>query len=236
MRAAMMLFLWSAVAGTTQASARAVCVTEMEYAPRVFTVIQDRVTFRCKDATSLDLIYAVGRQTRHPIGILLGADAHALERVHRSYNIRSEEGWGVLQQSIQGTGYALRADDNTWIIEAPDLTERQRRVLQTRLPKFAASGVLNRIQAELQMALIATERPVLGFGGSVLSSLNDEKLTLPEMQNATLEETADRIAWLGSHALWVLHATPREDSECQDYVEFQGYQHYSDRGTDDRSQ
>src|SRR5580658_2644334 len=45
------------------------------------------VTFQCDHATALQLIEATGRQTRNPIGIVLGADPTLLLKTTRTYNL-----------------------------------------------------------------------------------------------------------------------------------------------------
>jgi hypothetical protein len=44
-------------------------------------------TFQCEHATPLDLIQAVGFQTRTPIGLELGSNPDALTKTTRAYNL-----------------------------------------------------------------------------------------------------------------------------------------------------
>jgi hypothetical protein len=87
------------------------------------------VSFACDHATALQVIEATGRQTRHPLGIVLGEDPTLLSKTRRSYNLEKVGIKTALQEAIAGTGYSLREEDNVFVIVAGDLTPRQRQLL-----------------------------------------------------------------------------------------------------------
>ena len=82
----------------------------------------------------------------------------------------------------------------------------------------------------LTMWMQAASHPDRGFGGSILGSLNDEKLTLKIPPSSSTEEIANAIVSLGSKGIWILRATPDDsDDGANDKVEIEPYQHYSNR-------
>ena len=98
------------------------CLPAMEFEPVLAEQPQTRVTFQCKEATSLELIRAIGFQTRIPIGLVLGEDPEALSRAKRAYNLEKVTASIALAEAIRGTGYSIVHETGVTILLAPDLT------------------------------------------------------------------------------------------------------------------
>ncbi|HYK36519.1 hypothetical protein [Alloacidobacterium sp.] len=83
----------------------------------------------------------------------------------------------------------------------------------------------------LTMWMRATANPkIQGFGGSILHSLNDERLTLKVPPSSNTEEIANAIVSLESKGMWMLKAAPDYPNDAlNDQVEIEPYQHYSNR-------
>jgi hypothetical protein len=215
-----------------QASQSPGCSTPEEYQPSMVANAEARVTFRCSLATPFDLIHAVGRQARQPIGVVIGQDANTLYRTPRTYDLRKVDGWSALQTAIEGTGYSLRVQNGVWEVIAGDLSPRQSDLLTLRLTDFKTNpnSTMVVIGSQLTMWLGAAIHPEAGYGASILGSTNDEQFTISPIPSATTEEIANRIVSLGSRGLWILRvgasnsASPEDDG-----VEVQPYQHYSNR-------
>src|SRR5579875_2033019 len=169
------------------------CAVHPEFAPVLVNNPGLKVTFKCNQATPLDLIRAIGRQTRIPIGIELGRDPSILSKPRQSYDLENVVARLALQKAIQNTGYSLEQKDHVMVLVAGDLTARQQDVLTYPYSDFGP--VSNRTMVELGTLLtgwMLTEIDyVKGYGGSIVGSVNDERLTLKVPPVATTEEIAD---------------------------------------------
>jgi hypothetical protein len=215
-----------------QASQAPGCRTPEEYQPSMVANAEARVTFRCSLATPFDLIRAVGRQARQPIGVVIGRDATTLYRTPRNYDLRKVDGLSALQAAIEGTGYSLRVEKGVWEVIAGDSSPRQSDLLTLRLTDFKTNpnSTMVVIGSQLTMWLGAAIHPEASYMASILGSTNDEQFTMAPIASATTEEIANRIVALGSRGLWILHvAASSSAGPGDDVVEIEPYQHYSNR-------
>jgi hypothetical protein len=206
------------------------CAVKQEFSPIVVSNPLHRVTFQCDLATPLDLIRAVGRQTRIPIGIVLGQDLTALSRTSRSYDLENVNARFALLEAIAGTGYSLREENHVMVLTASDVTIRQERLLMHEYSGFAAgtSSTMVELGASLTMWMRAAIDPGIGFGSSILSSTNDERFTVDTVPSATTEELANRIVSLGSKGMWIFRVDPvSPEGPLEDEVQIEAYQHYT---------
>jgi hypothetical protein len=206
------------------------CSVESEFDPFLVTNPNSEVTFECDHATALQLIEATGRQSRNPLGIILGEDPTLLSKIQRTYRLEKVDTKAALLEAIAGTGYSLKEEDNVFVLVAGDLTFRQRQLLSHEFSEFrSGSGeTMVKLGTELTMWIKTEIDHEDGFGGSILSSTNDERFTLGAIPASTTEELANRIVSLGSKGMWVLTMDAFErDEERTDGVEIKPYQHYS---------
>jgi hypothetical protein len=205
------------------------CGAREEFAPVVVENPDSRVTFKCHRATPLDLIYAIGRQTRIPIGIALGLDASVLSKPTRSYDLENVGARLALQEAIQDTGYMLEEENHVTVLVAGDLTARQQDLLTYAYSDFGP--VSNQTMVELGAMLtgwmLGKIDHASGYGGSILESTNDERFSLKETPGATTEEIADSIVSLGSKGMWILKANAFPTRSPSDRIVIEPYQHYS---------
>lgn len=208
------------------------CVTRPEFAPALVNNPGLKVTFKCDQATPLDLIRAIGRQTRIPIGIVLGRDPGILSKPKQSYDLENVDARLALQKAIQNTGYTLEEKNHVIVLVAGDLTARQQDLLTYPYSNFGSlsNRTMVELGAELTGWMLAEIDYAKGYGGSILGSLNDERLTLKVPPGATTEEIADSIVSLGSKGIWILRSDPFPTSgSSADQVEIEPYQHYSNK-------
>lgn len=191
------------------------------------------VTFQCKGATRLELIRAVGRQTRIPIGVAMGQDAGTLEKTKQTYDLAGVDAKTALQEAIAETGYSLEERDGVIVLMAGDMTPYQRELLTYRLKDFG--GGRDRTVADLDFQLnmwldaaINPDKP--GYGASIGGSSNDERFTIKTISDGTVEAMANRIVSLGSKGMWIFSAEgiAAAGSPWQRIV-IDSYQHYSNR-------
>jgi hypothetical protein len=191
---------------------------------------------KCDHATALQLIEATGRQTREPIGIVLGQDPTLLSKTRQTYNLEQVDTRSALLEAIAGTGYSLRASNGVFALIAGDLTSRQQQVLDHEYPDFRSDPHQTMVQLGVQLTMWMSEIDgASGFAVSILGATNDERFTLGTMATSITEEIADRIVSLGSKGMWILTMdTFDRTGEWTDGVEIEPYQHYSNLPIADR--
>jgi hypothetical protein len=206
------------------------CLPPMEFEPALAEHPQKSVTFNCEAATPLDLIRAIGFQTRMPIGLVLGDDQEVLSRTKRAYNLHAVRASIALAAAVEGTGYSIVPENGVTILLAPDLSSRRQELLDHTFTGFDPAP--NQTMVELAMMLTswlqAFVDPNLGSGGSILGSLNDERINLRLGRRPSTEEIANEIVTQGSGGMWTLQTgvslTPPTST-----VNFsiEPYQHYT---------
>jgi hypothetical protein len=210
------------------------CLPRDEFAPVLVKNPEMKVTFKCDHATPLELIRAVGFQTRLPIGLVLGRDLDALSKTKHSYDLDNADARPALLKAIEGTGYSIENENQVVVIIAGDLAPRQRDLLAHRYSNFRTNldGTMVDFGTTLEMWMrdaVAVD-PKRGYGMSILGSTNDERFALRVPHLATTEEIANQIVSQGSRGMWVFTvsaSTPTDGSA--DSINIEPYQHYSNR-------
>ena len=209
------------------------CFTQMEYAPVLIDNSNQTVTFKCSQATSLDLVQAVGRQARISIGLALGRNTDALTKEQRAYDLENVTPEVALREAARDAHYTLNQEGAVWVLVADDITSRQSSLLAQRYSDFKVDNSSTMVQmgVSLTMWMRVTASPeIQGFGASIGGSLNDERLALKVTPLSTTEQIANMIVSLGSKGMWILRAEPDySDHVSIDEVEIEPYQHYSNR-------
>jgi hypothetical protein len=192
------------------------------------------VTFQCDRATALDLIRAVGFQTRVPIGVVLGRDADALTSATRLYDLKDADVESALTQAIEGTGYTIHREGSVIVLIAVDLALRQRDLLErSGSSNFGAGWPSDKMVCwgiALTGRLRNAAHPGAGYAASCSTSPNDEQFVLNVAPSATIEEIANKIVSQGSKGMWIFRvsAAPQTDEPTEE-IDVLPYQHYSNR-------
>ena len=213
-----------------QANAVSRCLPNAEFAPMIIENPDHVVTFRCEDASSRDLIRAVGFQTRIPIGVVLGEDLDKLSRTKHSFDLERVDAKAALLAAIDGTEYSIKDENGVIVLVAGDLAPYQRALLAHRFTDFPpqTSDTMVSLGVTLTIWLRAVVDPTAGSGASILGSTNEEHLTLKVAPVATTEDIANQIVSLGSKGMWVFRvgASPLSGVSAVD-VDIEPYQHYT---------
>lgn len=98
------------------------CVPKLEFAPNVVENPAAKVTFKCKEATPLDLIRATAFQTRIPIGLAMGRDRGVLEEAKRSFDLQNVDARSALLDALRDTDYTIGEDNGVLVLMAGDMT------------------------------------------------------------------------------------------------------------------
>jgi hypothetical protein len=210
------------------------CAAQGALVPVLVANSGPKVTFQCERATPLDLIRAVGRQTRIPLGVILGSDPDALSKSIRSFDLEQVDAKFALLKAIQDTGYSLKEENQVIVLTAGDLSSRQRSLLALRysIPRPTHKTSMIELSFDLTMRMRNAMDPdsKYGFGASISTSSNEEQFTLEEALAGTTEQMANKIVSLGSKGMWILKSDPPPPSGAlTDQLVIQPYQHYSNR-------
>jgi hypothetical protein len=227
------VFIFAAFAvGWAQNPESGRCSTIPQFEPTLVSNGNAEVTFACPDATPLELIESIGRQTRIPIGIVLGQDSDLLSKMKRNFQLFEVDAKSALLEAVTGTGYTVSESGDGFVLIAGDLTPRQSDVLNETLSGFGPRSdvTMALLAAQLTMWLQSAVDHPTGFIGSIGSSTNEERFTLPALPPMTVQQIADEIVSLGSKGLWILTTDPvQQTSQWTDGVRIEPYQHYSNR-------
>jgi hypothetical protein len=174
------------------------CLPSAQYEPALVANPGMHVSFQCGNATPLDLTRAIGRQTRLPIGVVLGAYPRALSGVQHSYNLQNVDATQALRKAIDGAGYSLKKEGAVRVLLAADLAPRQKKALNYRFSNFPPGSQSMAMFALTLTTWIKAAMDNMGTGASIFGSTNDEQIRIPHMQSATTEEIANRVVSQGS--------------------------------------
>jgi len=222
--------LGNTVHGQTPTASK--CLPPMEFAPLVVENLNHFVTFRCQSAFPIDLIRAVGFQTRIPIGVAMGKDIDALSKKARAYDLDRVDAASALSVAIEGTGYSIEIRDGVTVLMAGDLTAYQRELVTHSFTDFnpGKAEIMVSLGAMLTGWLRAFIDPTTGWGGSILSSTNEEKLNLEVPTPATTEDIANRIVRMGSCGMWIFKGGASHQSPVSaTSIDIEPYQHYTNK-------
>ena len=206
------------------------CLPDQEFEPRIIHNFGDKVSFNCMQATPFDLIKAVGYQTRLPIGIVVGADPDVLFKPLENYHLTQVDASAALAEAVKNTGFSVTEEHGVFILTASDLTPHQRSLLNHQFSNFEIPPKTTMVYqgAMLTEWVRNVVNPAMGWGGSILGSTNDEKLTPRSVPNATTEDIAGQIVSQGSRGMWVFKAGPLPSSDLSTIeVEIWPYQHFT---------
>ena len=226
------LFLLGSSCLRGQGTGASKCAAQVEFAPKLVENPNRIVTFRCEEATVMDLIESVGRQTRIPIGLVLDARHELPFHTRRKFNLDSVDAESALNTSIRGTGYELTREGDVLVITPGIVSDRERDLLALRLVDFRApsNSTMFELGLQLDMWLRAATNPLPGYNLSHMGSTNEERFAFANIPSATTEEVADRIVQLGSKGMWTLTMLAGEaGGKAVDTIEVEPYQHYSNR-------
>jgi len=196
------------------------------------------ITFIAKKATAYDLILAVARQSRVPIGIVVGQDQKALFGTTRAYKVKEEAPREALMEATVGTGYSLEEVGGVFVFSAGDLTSRQYQLLTHSYENFGSNApqTMALLSATLNMWLkFASDEETgqrAGYGGSILGSLDDEEFVIKPLPSANTEQIANRIVTLGSKGMWIFRVAPTTPADSTgDEITIKPYQEFAREAT-----
>ena len=206
------------------------CLPNGEFEPLIIHNFGNKVSFNCMQATPFDLIKAVGYQTRLPIGVVVGADADVLFKPLENCHLAEVDASAALAEAVKKTGFSVTVVDGVFLLTASDLTPHQQSLLDHHFSNFEIPPKETMVfqGAMLTGWIRNVVNPAMGWGGSILGSTNDEKLTPRSVPNATTKDIAGQIVSQGSRGMWVFKAGPLPSSDLSTIeVEIWPYQHFT---------
>ena len=187
------------------------------------------VSFVSQNASASQMITAITQQTCVPIGIVPGLHPGALGSERRAFNMEKMPVQQALEEVVADIGYRVERKNGVYLLIAYDATAQQLELLAHRLERFGGQKEeLPLLQANLANRMGNAVDPVGGYAGSILSSADDERLSLPVMHDASVEEIANRIVTLGSKGMWKANIPAEERLHFGNVaIEFTSYQRYA---------
>jgi hypothetical protein len=180
-------------------------------------------------ATPLELIREIGLQTRVPIGIIPGQDANALCKSKSTFVFLGDDPRDALDAIAQQVHFTLNQEDGVFVLTAPDVTPHQRDVLDHRFRMYRTGRkmIVQVISVQLSEALWAayTKPTVAGFAGSIPSSVDAPKISLPPvLHNVTAQDIATLVVKSGPGGIYLSHISPARVSSSDDLkIQFESY-------------
>jgi len=159
------------------------------------------------EITPLAAVLRIGMEHRIPLGVIMGAHP-ILCGEKRSFAIRALDFKDALYQAVAGTGYKVIFESDVYVLEPPDPTTHETKLLSYHFDRFSAKNSTMVDAGALLAGYIATvAEGAKGFAIDTLSSTSAEGINL-EMQSATPREIADHIVTQKGKGVWVFRATP----------------------------
>jgi hypothetical protein len=209
------------------------CLPRGEFAPVLVNNPEMEVTFKCSQATPLELVRAVGFQTRLPIGVVLGRDLDLLSMTTHAYYLENADARSALSKAIEGTGYSMKDENGVVVLIAGDLAPSQRDLLVHQYSNFGTGWPSDKMIC-LGMTLTGwmreAARPESGYAISCSTSTNEEQFKLNIAPVATTEEIANQIVSQCSKGMWIFKVSAYPPTgESTEEIDILPYQHYSNR-------
>lgn len=170
--------------------------------------------------TAMMMITAVGRQTRIPIGIVLGRDYASLCRVSGSFDFSNSSALDALGKVADLAHYVITEENGTVLLIAPDILPWQEDVLDHRF--MDAPGFRNSTMANMGMQLTGWIQMDIArvptYAYSLASSPDDLRLTLPPMDSPSTREIAEHIVSLDGGGIWMMKPLVENPKGAKDVV------------------
>jgi hypothetical protein len=182
------------------------------------TAQPSQVTFRAK-ASALDAIIAIGLAAHAPIGILPGQDTTALCKTRYESDLTDLDASSALLSVAHQMQYSWYEEDGVMILRAPDLTPRQAELLDHRFANYPAQSkrTVHLLTARLAEWLWSSQHPDQGYGGSILDTPGAPRIDLPDLNDVTPSQIANRIVTQGSGGMWISQIRPHAADEINEY-------------------
>ena len=206
------------------------CLPQWRLTPVIIKNDEDRVTFRCADASPLDLIRAVGFQTRLPIGIVLGADDGILSTPGHSYNLKHVEAKVAIAEALRHSDYSMKVEEGVIVLTPAHLTSSKQSVLKQPVHDFGpfASVRMADLESALNHALASRTDETGGSISSIPGPSSEQQYPFRVPDDASVITIANRIVSVGSKGLWCLTVAPIEGANTFKLnFEITAYEHYT---------
>ncbi len=164
--------------------------------------IDSSISLELQKSPTLTAILRLASEQKAPLGIIYGASP-ALCSAPKRISIRASNLEEAFSQVLTGTGYKVSVENGVYIISAPDVTDKERNVLNFRFDRFSATDSTMSESGKLLKGYIATV--VGGSGGFVLNTLSNDSSERIDvhLRNSSTKEIADHIVSLKGKGLWI---------------------------------
>jgi hypothetical protein len=185
------------------------------------------VDFVKDEATLTEAIKAIALQTRAPIGVILGRDKTGACSSMYKFDLHEIGTKRSLETVAREAQYTVSEENGVVLVTDPDVTPRQRMVLDHRFAEFKTdkNKTMPEISADLAGWLWSEVDHGTGWVASVLGSMDDPRISLPaSMPNISAEAIANRVVMMGAGGIWIAKISPdRATGPEDDLISFYSY-------------
>lgn len=205
---------------------------QQSLAPLIVKNGSDHVTFLEAHAPPLDLIRAIGLQTRLPIGVVLEADDRVMTATRHNYSLKQVEAEVAIAEALRHSPYSMKVMDGVVVLAPTHLTSSERAVLGQAVHNFGpfANGSMEDLGSELNRALESKSDGTGGVISSIPGPSSEERYGFSVPDGASAVAIANRIVSLGSKGLWCFKMAPLTGSDTRRVnIQVMPYQHYTNK-------
>jgi hypothetical protein len=198
-----------------------------ENGSRQATVPSRPVELRASKITPLAAVLRMGIELKIPLGLIMGSRPVLCGEKH-SLAIKSVNFKDALTQALTGTGYKVALENDVYVLEPPDPTTHETKLLNFRFERFSTTNSTMVEAGALLAGYIATvAEGAKGFALDTLSSTSAEAVDV-EMRNVTTREIANHIVTQKSNGVWVFYPTPDALPTSNSYTPIEIYSYRDD--------
>lgn len=164
-------------------------------------------TFESHGGIAMDTIVRFGIENRIPLRIIL-PDYH-LCSAKIELTARNQVLADVVDALVrQVEGYKWRTKDGVLAIEPRSISSSSAKLLTTQIPQFHFEpGTTQDLERVLWMFTSEVANPQKGYNLSHIDSVDAPKISVSEMNNATVEEILDQVVKQDAGGAWILLPT-----------------------------
>lgn len=191
--------------------------------------MQRRVSFTAVDQSIVNALIQLGSQEHIPIGIVLQkADRMCIQ--HKSVNTVNTTAAQIVSMLLDGTDDTFLRKGNVIEVRPKQISERTAAILKMRYKEYSSiTTTMHGLGVILSARIYGRLHPNQGYAGSILDSVDAEKLPAFKLENVSVEDIADYIVSLGSKGIWILYQSAETQQGPDDHVQLKTYSYVNDK-------
>jgi hypothetical protein len=163
------------------------------------------VTLHLSQTSALAAIIDIGKVSRQPLGIVLGANASAFCASQQKVDIEDESALDAVTRVVKPLKYSVETKQGVAVVEPDALAQWLTANLEHRYDFPALTGLtITSLGTRLDGWMKMEVGHAPGYAASTHHAPNAQRFDLGVMTSASTVEIADRIVSLGPKGVWML--------------------------------